>query len=414
MKPRKFKPLITSFLAGMLLLHLLMAWNVRNLLRKGYADFTIFYCAGRIVQQGLAKNLYDPQVQFRVQQQFAGEVDIRHGPLPYNHPPFEALAFVPLTWFAYFPAYLLWDGLNLLALFALPVLLRPYVPWLQHTSTVFVVFASVAFFPVFIGLLQGQDIILLLLLFALAFVSLKKHNDFAAGCWLGLGLFRFHLVLPLVLVLLLQKRKRVGFGFALVALALGLVSVAVTGWATVIHYPSYIWSLEAVKGHGAIVPADMPNLRGFLSVLLTGRTPKFAADVLVGFLSLGLLLFTSSRWKAASTEAQFDLGFSLALVMTVLVSYHAEAYDLSLLFLPLVLLPECLRQAEPLDWWTKISFLSPAFLLFLTPLHLILRLRYEQLNLLAPVLVLWLVGLASEISRTRGTPPKNNVTIFTA
>jgi hypothetical protein len=414
MKARGFKRLITPFLAGMFLLHLLMAWNVGSSLRKGYADFTIFYCAGRIVRQGQAKNLYDPQVQFRVQQQFAGEVHIRHGALPYNHPPFEALAFVPLTWLPYFPAYLLWVGLNLLVLFALPMLLRPCVPWLRDTSAVAVAFASVAFFPIFVGLLQGQDVILLLLLFALTFVSLKKQHDFRAGCWLGLGLFRFHLVLPLVLVLLSQKRKKVGFGFASVALVLGLVCVAVVGWSAVIHYPSYLWSLEAAKGHGAIVPADMPNLRGFLSTLLTERTPKFAADVLVGFLSLGLLLFTSSRWKAKSAGKQFDLGFSLALVMTVLVSYHAEAYDLSLLFLPLALLPECLRQAERLDWWTKVSLLSPAFVLFLTPLYLILWLRYGQLNLLVPVLVLWLVGLAGEISQTGGTLPRNDIVRSTA
>src|SRR3989442_10323713 len=137
MKTRTFRMLLTLFLAGMLSLHLLLAWNAAGLIRKGYPDFTIFYSAGKIVRQGLGAKLYDEQTQYRIQQEFAAGVSIRQGPLPYNHPPFEALIFVPFTWLPYFTAYLLWDVINLLILCSLPLLLRQHIPLIGSASRAF-------------------------------------------------------------------------------------------------------------------------------------------------------------------------------------------------------------------------------------------------------------------------------------
>src|SRR2546426_11491671 len=123
MKTRTFRMLLTLFLAGMLSLHLLLAWNAAGLIRKGYPDFTIFYSAGKIVRQGLGSKLYDEQTQYRVQQEVAAGVSIRQGPLPYNHPPFEALIFVPFTSPPYFTAYFLCGLAPLLILVAFPCLL---------------------------------------------------------------------------------------------------------------------------------------------------------------------------------------------------------------------------------------------------------------------------------------------------
>src|SRR5436190_251929 len=95
MKPEKYRKLFLLFLTGMLALHVIVAWRSRELIRKGYPDFTALYSAGKIVGQGLRKQLYDSQTQYRIQQEFAAGVSIRQGPLPYIHPPWEALIFVP-------------------------------------------------------------------------------------------------------------------------------------------------------------------------------------------------------------------------------------------------------------------------------------------------------------------------------
>ena len=402
MKRENLKGLLIVFLVSMVSLHVAIAWRARELVRRAYPDFTIFYSAGTILRQGLGHQLYDEATQFRIQQEFAAGVSIRQGPLPYNHPPFEALIFLPLAWLPYFSAYLLWDLLNVLMLLAVMLLLRPHIPMLQRSSAFFWVFVSLAFFPVFIALLQGQDSILLLLLFTLAFVALKKDADFSAGCWLGLGLFRFHMILPLVFILLLQKRRKTLLGFVLVAFALGIISVVIVGWEGALHYPGYVWHLESIMGRGSIVPADMPNLRGLVSTVLTAPSLKLVADIGIALLSAALLFFASSNWRAASTGTVFDLGFSLTLVVTVLVSYHALDYDLSLLFPAVLLLINHLQNAEPPRGWLRVSLFGPIFILFLNPLYImVLFLRYGHLSWLAAVLLLWCWGLVSEISKYR-------------
>jgi len=399
MNPKKYKKFLLIFLVGMLSLHIVVTWRSRDLVRKGYPDFTALYSAGKILRQGLGRQLYDSQTQFRIQQEFAAGVSIRQGPLPYIHPPWEALLLVPFAYFSYQTAYLLWDTVNVLILLSLPFLLRNHLPQLKRVPALFWLFAALAFYPIFFDLLQGQDILPLLLFLTLAFVSLKQNHDLAAGCWLGLGLFRFHLVLPLVFILLLHKRLRALLGFALVAVVLAVVSIAIIGWNAALSYPAFVWHVETVMGHGAIVPVDMPNLRGLLHTFLAERSSKLVIQLVVAVLSVTLLFFASAKWKFAREGTVFDLGFALALVATILVSYHANTYDLSLLFLPVMLLTNHVAGADWKHGWNRITLLGPMLLLFVSPIQMLLLQKYGKLSLLAPVLMIWAWGLASEISR---------------
>ena len=409
MKPWKYKKLMMLFLAGMLFLHIVVVWRSRDLIRNGYPDFTALYSAGKIVRQGLGSQLYDSQTQFRAQQEFAAGVSIRQGPLPYIHPPWEALLLVPFTWFSYPIAYLLWNGLNVLILLSLPFLLRRQLHQLKEISASFWLVVSLAFYPIFFDLLQGQDILPLLLFLTLAFVALKRNHDLAAGCWLGLGLFRFHLVLPLVFILLLHRRVKALLGFVSVGFVLAAASIAIIGWNAALSYPTFVWHVETVMGHGAIVPVDMPNLRGLLHTFLAEHSSKLVIQLAVVVLSVALLLLASSKWRVAREGTAFDLGFALAVVSTILVSYHANTYDLSLLFLPVLLLTNHLAGADLKPGWSRIVLVGPMLLLFISPLQMLLLQKYGKLSLLAPVLLLWAWGLASEISRV-GIPREIPVT----
>jgi len=122
--PKSRRRLARFFIAGMLWLNLLFFLGMREGIKRGYPDFTIFYTAGTILRQGLGHQLYDRKVQYEVQESFTGHIAFRKGPLPYNHPPFEALIFVPLTLLPYPQAFAAWDLLNVGALFGVAVLLR--------------------------------------------------------------------------------------------------------------------------------------------------------------------------------------------------------------------------------------------------------------------------------------------------
>jgi hypothetical protein len=404
MPNKKYRALLFLFLAGMLCLHLTIAWDAMDLIRKGYPDFTTFYSGASILRQGLGRQLYDEQTQYRVQLQFAAGVSIRQGPLPYIHPPFEALLFIPFTWISYPAAFVLWDVLNLGFLLLLFYLLRPAVPWLKQVPAAAWLLGSLAFFPVFFALLQGQDILVLVVLFGAAYVLLRGNRDLAAGCCLGLGVFRFHLVAPLILILLLQKRKKAIAGFLGTASALGLVSVAIVGWQGALSYPSNVWHLEqSMERRQTIVPIRMASVRGLLDNLLVLSTSKRVSDVAIAVVSLALVVFAARRWKTGS-RADFDLGFALCVIITVLVSYHTLAYDLSLLLLPLALTIQhffsgCEDGSGVVPQRSRIGLLVVLFLLFFSPLHAFLVMRDGHYNLFALVLLFWGWVLSREMGR---------------
>ena len=387
----------------MLSVHLVIGWGSWDFVRKGYPDFTIFYSAGKIVRSGLGEQLYDEKTQYRTQQEFASGVSIRHGALPYNHPPFEALLFVPFTLLPYSAAYLLWDLLNLVILVTMPLLLRPHIRLMQRTPPIGFLFVSLAFFPLFIALLQGQDVIVLLLLFTLAFVAIKRKADFAAGAWLGLGLFRFHFVLPLMLILLLQKRYKSIVSFLTVASLLGAISIAVVGWKGTISYPSYVLHVERTMAQRkTAVPIGMPNLRGLLDGLLPAGAAKTFRNGAVWVASLALILLSAFRWRTED-RAAFDLDFSGYVIVAILVSYHAFAYDLTLLLLPIVLVTNRLLTGPPAQGWSQAVLLGPIFLLFFTPLQMALALRAGRYGFMALVLLVWLWGITRKIPRPNRT-----------
>jgi hypothetical protein len=397
-KASKIKFAVFAYIAGTVAIHAAMFWNVRESIRKGYSDFAIYYCAGTIVRQGLGPRLYDEATQFKVQREFSPDVAIRLGALPYNHPPFEAALFVPLTFFSYPAAFVLWDLANLAVLIRLPFLLGPHLPQLQNYPWPLWVLTSLSFFPIFMDLLQGQDAILLLFLYALAFVDLKKNRDTFAGGWLALGLFKPHLVLPFILLLLVQGRRKILPGFTLIAVMLTLVSVAIVGKQGIVLYPQYVMHLENTLARGAIIPSDMPNLRGAFGLLFPG-TPHMVTVTLM--ISLGLLLFTALQCRKIARKDLFALKFSLAAIATVLVSYHALIYDLSVLMVPVLLLAdELLGQDKPRGWLMMVAVAT----FFFPPLQVALSMRNHWSALLGWVLLLWWFGVAREISfRTTST-----------
>lgn len=398
MSKPKFKKALLLFLAAMLSMHLVIAWNARRLVYLGYPDFTTFYTGGIIVREHLGAQLYDEQTQYRVQQQFAPGVIIRHGPLPYIHPPFEALVFVPLAWLSYPAAFLVWDCISVAILIATMWLIRPHVSSLNAISVPAWIFIWLAFFPVFFGLLQGQDIFVLLLLFVLAFVALKQERDLAAGCILSLGLFRFHLVVAFLFILLLQKRYKAVMGFIGSALLLALLSIGIVGWRQAVQYPAHVWRLEqSMERRGTIVPIRMANVRGLLDSALLPHTSKVASDVVIAAVSLALIIWGSRRWRSSSPD-EFDLGFALCVVITILVGYHTLPYDLSLLLLPLTLIANhLLRHADEVKQSRAILFV-PMLLLFFTPLQAFLLMRNGHYNLMAMVMLFWIWAISREIS----------------
>lgn len=402
MKLKKITTALAIFLFGMLLLHLVLFWRVRDVIAKGYPDFTTFYMAGKMVRVGLRHELYDLASEWRVQQEFAPWVSIRQAALPYMHAPFEALLFVPLTLLPYGVAFAVWDSFNLLILLVLPYLLRSHLPVLQNVSPTAVFAIELAFFPVAFVLLQGQDVILLSLFYSLAFIALKEDAQGRAGFWLALGLFRFHLIVPFVLVLFFKRRYRLVGSFSVTALALAGVSGWLVGWRNLLHYPGYIWWLEQHKSSVILTPSQTTNIRGLLDTLLAKWFPPMLVLTAVTLLSAAVLFLAIRTWgKSGRTKIGFDIAFSVTLLAAVLVGYHSFIYDLAALLIPIAVTLGLLLQDSNLSPYVRLSFVISLLAIFCTPLYLFLWFRTAHPNFMAVFLLVWFGALVAAAHKER-------------
>jgi len=392
------------YLGCMLALNGTVAWYLRQQIATGYGDFAIFYTAGKILGSGQRLRLYDSGLQFEVQQRFAPGVTTRqNGPLPYNHPPFEALIFWPMAKLSYVTAFDVWTGLNLGALLVAILVLRRRIQWLQSRSAGVWLVVALVFFPVSITLLQGQDSLWLLLLFALAYVSIERDEEFAAGCWLGVGLFRPQIVLPVMLLFALRRRWRLWGGFGLVAAGLAGLSVAIVGWRAALGYPEFVLRVDQ-NSAGVSKTWGMPNLHGLVDSLLAGfGVSELFVSILTVLLSVAMLWIVARSCSSGLSD-RFDVAFSLMILAAILVSYHLLEHDLSLLLVPCALIANWVSRHR-MEVRLRAGLIAPMLVLFFTPLYVSLSLQIRQTSLLALVLMAWGAALARALDRRAPREP---------
>jgi len=336
---RRNERLAGLFLLALTLINAVNVFQLAPLLRNGYQDFSAFYAGAEMVQRGQAARLYDVKAIYELQKQFAPNVPIRQAALPYNHPPFEALIFVPLTYLGYLPAYLAWTFVNVIMLAIALIMIRKTFPEICGLSPVFMVLAAAGFVPVVVACMQGQDSILLLLLFTVCLTSLEQGHDVAAGGALALSLFKFQFALPLALVLAV-RRPRLLLGFFPVAALLGAVSAVMVGWRGLAGYVPFLLHLEKSGAGGAISALGMANLHG-LTAELPGVNGGNALAMRLAFwltMTCSIALMAITLWLVRRPNASMRFVFSLASVTTVMVSYHANIHDLAWLVVIVLLL----------------------------------------------------------------------------
>jgi hypothetical protein len=389
------------FIAGMFWVNVLFFIQTREGIKKGYPDFTVFYTAGTIVREGLGHQLYNNQLQYQVQQGFAGDIPFRRGPLPYIHPPFEAAIFIPLTKLPYPQAFAVWDLLNAAMLMGIGLLLRRSVGVLASIPPWKFTLASIAFFPVFDCLLQGQDSILLLLLCTLSFNALERDADIRAGCWFGLGAFKFQFIVPIILLFIIWKRRRLAIGFGAVTIILLLASVGMVGVPALLHYPEYVRQIVRATRLGAVPSNLLPNLHG----IALGWPKPFGGAlgvVLAALSSLLLFTFAALKGRAAARPGKLELQFSLAIAVSGLIAWQTNSHDLSLLVLPLVLLANYSLRTKEEIIYKNLSLLLPVLPLLISPLWLALWFVVGKVNLMAIPILWWAWKIGRELSKTPG------------
>jgi len=397
--------LAAAFLLGMAIVHGVEFWQQRGPILAGYGDFSSFYTSGLLLRQGEGRLFYDSREQWNLQQQFAPNVAIRQGPMPFIRPPFEAIVFLPLAFFPYPVAFGIWTFAKIILLWvSLRVVPRPfpftrvYPYWLEATL-------CLGFFPVFLDLFQGQDSILLLLIVALALHQLHAGKDAVAGAILALGLFKFHLLLPIAIVLWLAGRPRILIGLLPGAAALVGISCALSGASVLLTYPAYLFRLNQTPGVGFVTVQSMPNLRGVLSAFV-GRSPNPGPIQWVLFVAaIVAIVLNVVVWRPVINRGfqGLALGYFLTLLVAILTSYYNRVYDMSLLVIPLFLLGGFLdQQADQLVLarGQRAMISTGLMLLIFTPLYWALILQCDCPYLLVAPMFILAMGIAGVMKRS--------------
>ena len=310
------------------------------------------------------------------------------------------MTFLPLTSLPYFAAFLVWDSLNIAMLFCIAFLLRPCLSVLRLIPVWEFVLLSLAFFPIFESLFQGQDSILQVLFCVLAWRALKKDAEIQAGCWFGAAAFKFQIIIPIVLLMVVWKRRRVLIGFAAVCFGLAMTSIGLVGWEGLLRYPAFVLQVVKTAGLGGVPPSFLPTLHG----LIAGRplySSGIVGTVITGLISVGLLFIAAWKGRLAQDADQRDLQFCLAIAVAEIIAWHSNIHDFSLLLLPLVLIADYCLRTKPQPSTHRFALLFPVLPLLISPLWLVLWLVTRNVNLMAiPVLVwIWMIGRELSLRR---------------
>lgn len=264
--------------------------------------FPAFYTSGKLARFDLS-GLYSRHLQ-----------DVFHpgnlGTGYFFHLPYELILLVPLSYLPQIAAYIAWSALNLACLYAMARILR-------RRFSRFPLLMPFAFAPTLSLLLNGQDLGLLALVAALAFDRFAEGEDLQAGAILALGLFKFPLIVPLVAILAVRY-WRVLAGFAAAAAPLLIGSAMVMGRRGIADYLALTRGTDAKEA-----PAILVNLRGMMGVLF-GEHTAIVIGVSVVVVAIAALVRAERVWM-----------FSIAVIATLLVSWHAHQYDLVLLLIPM-------------------------------------------------------------------------------
>jgi hypothetical protein len=345
------------FFVTLIATYLSIGWRLRSRILEGNNDFIASYTAARMVWDGKGAQLFDLREQTAYQEAILRSLHtdfrFRDALLAYIHAPFEIVWYIPLGGLGYFQAYCVWLAVSLGCVVTGVYLLLHSPRSLTRGLLAKYILGSLAFFPVFINLLQGQDSATLFLFWTLGYWNVVRSKEATAGVWWSLLLQKFQVVLPTLLVLVMLKRWRVLTGFLVGSVALLVVSLAVVGRSGLETYARLMVEVSGWIERKGIYPSQMHNLRAQFYVWFYRDHPG-VANLLTGLASVALLALLLRYWKGEwePGSARFGLKFSLLVTISLLVSPHLNLHDLSCLLVPGILIGQVSAQ----DAGTRSAF----------------------------------------------------------
>ena len=276
-------------------------------------DFLNMYTGAELARQGRFDELHDPAVQLAVERT---HVPALRSVVPFVRPAVYALAIAPLAVAPFDTALWLWVGFH-------SALLLACCWWASRRFGADAFLLGMLFAPAALGIVHGQDCVLMLALVCAAWEAHLRGRPVLTGVFLGLCVFKFHLVLLIPVALLMRRAWRELSGFVATAAALALATLLLGGFAGARQYVALLTANDIERL--SPTPEKMVNVHAFLA---NAGIESPAASLL-----LGACVAAAGLWIARRGE--WPLAFAAMLTASTVMAPHVYGYDLALLAVPL-------------------------------------------------------------------------------
>jgi hypothetical protein len=343
-------------------------------------DFIQFYAMGAVVAAYPGAPLYDVDRLHAIQTALVPESDPELY-LPV-YPPQAWLLFAPFTALSYGVAATLW---TLLTIAGYAAIVR--ATWQTSADRLpdawFVAAAAAAFPPFWNLVINGQNTIVPMAAFFLAWRALMRDRRFLAGLAFGILFFKPQFGLALAVVVLAGGEWAMLMGLAAAAaIQLGAVA-ATTGRSSLVEYVQFMREVTAAEHLIEPDPFELHSIRSLV---------RLAPDWLETALWLGASAIVLERtvrvWRSAAPVA---VRMGVLAIATVLVSPHLFLYDAAILALPLLWLGGWVQSPQAAGLATRYWRLVPLlFAAFLFPIAQLIAIQPSVL------LLFWLLVIVAD------------------
>lgn len=294
------------------------------------ADFRAQYTGTVLLSQGVRDDFYNPDLMADWQRILLPWENSNKLFLPLLEPPFVPLLLLPLSFFPFEMAYMVWGVINTLLAIVLSLYIYKQLDHMYYVSRLLSSFLPYFSLPVWMTILQGQLSLVLVSVFFITWHLLRRKKDFWAGLVLSLLIIKPQLIILPIMFILWQKRK-----MTIVGCMIGVSSLIATSWLIIgtKGLQNYIKLLNYVATHHSFgVSLEwMHSLSGFLALLLGKQLFPEVIFIWVPIVLIFLvILFFIWRQRFPSREYGFDLHYVLLMQAVILLSPYAYMHDLSI------------------------------------------------------------------------------------
>jgi len=296
-------------------------------------DFSALYTAGRIAASNSYHLLYDVPTELQVQETIYGFSLRADQLLPFNHPPLLVPLLQLICTPDYIASYWRWVLVSFSFVVGSVILMERILSAMKWPfgSRLLLLISAISFYPVFTGLIKGQDSAFLILGGMLWLYGMVRGKDWAAGLGLAMTIIRPQIALILAVPFLFNRRK-VWWWFVAAATLLAIFSISLVGLSGVHDFIHLVIISASGQGYG-LNEAGMFNFTGMALRLFPGIQTGLL-HALAWALFLAALVALSILWKKSPLIRTRQL--VLAACLSLFTSPHLHFHDLGFLLVPVL------------------------------------------------------------------------------